>query len=78
MKKNPIAAITTWDQGEGYQIKGKITIETSGKRFEETAKWIEEFGKAMNVPLKSKGAVIMKVTEVYIVSPGEDAGKRIA
>ncbi len=57
-------AITIWDQHEGFQIKGTVTIETSGKRFEETAKWIDEMGKAMNAPLKSKGAITMKGTEI--------------
>ena len=51
------------------KFKGTITIETSGERFEETAKWIDEMGKAINFPLKSKGAVIMKISEIYGVSP---------
>lgn len=77
MKDNPQVAITTWDKFEGYQIKGTVAIETSGQRFEETAKWIEEIGKSLNLPLRSKGAVILKVTEIYSVSPGMDAGKKI-
>ena len=72
---NPQVAITIWDNLEGYQIKGSVTIETSGQRFEETAQWIDGIGKALNLPLKSKGAVIMKITEIYTVSPGPDAGK---
>ena len=78
MKNNPQAAITIWEKFEGYQIKGTVTIETSGQRFEETAKWVEEQGKALNLPLKSKGAVILKITEIYSVSPGLDAGLKIA
>ncbi len=78
--ENPIAGITFWDlkSHEGYQIKGTITIETQGKRFEDTAKWIEELGKAKNKPLKSKGAVILKITDIYCVTSGKDAGKKIA
>jgi len=78
MRANPRVAITIWDKLEGYQIKGTVTIETTGQRFEETAKWIEEMGKSLNLPLKSKGAVILKVTEIYNVSPGPEAGKKIA
>lgn len=78
MKDNPQVAVTFWSGFEGYQFKGTITIETSGERFEETAKWIDEMGKAMNFPLKSKGAVIMKISEIYGVSPGPGAGKKIA
>jgi len=78
MRANPRVAITIWDKLEGYQIKGTVTIETTGQRFEETAKWIEEMGKSLNLPLKSKGAVILKITEIYNVSPGPEAGKKIA
>ncbi len=77
---NPHVALTFWDQEtfEGYQLKGTVTIETSGQRFEETAGWIEELGKAVNKPLKSKGAVIMKITDIYCVTSGPNAGKKIA
>jgi hypothetical protein len=34
-------------------------------RFEKTAEWIDELGKKINVPLKSKGAVIIKITDIY-------------
>jgi uncharacterized protein len=78
MKNNPYVAITIWDKLEGYQIKGNATIETWGKRFEETAKWIDEIGKKLNLPIKSKGAVIIKITDIYNVSPGSDAGTRVA
>lgn len=78
MQENPQAALTIWDKLEGYQVKGTVTIETSGKRFEETAQWIDGIGKALNLPLKSKGAIIMKITAIYHVSPGPDAGKQIA
>jgi len=57
MRDNPHVAITIWDRLEGYQIKGTVTIEISGKRFEETAKWIDDIGRKLNLPLKSKGAV---------------------
>ncbi len=78
--ENPVAGLTFWDtkSHEGYQIKGTTTIETSGERFKKTAKWIEEIGKAKNKPLKSKGAVILKITDVYCVTSGKDAGKKIA
>jgi predicted pyridoxine 5'-phosphate oxidase superfamily flavin-nucleotide-binding protein len=78
MKENPQAAVTVWEKTEGYQIKGTVTIETSGPRFEETARWIEDLGKKFNVPLKSKGAVILKITDIYTISPGSNAGQKIA
>ena len=78
IKDNPRAAITMWDKSEGYQIKGTVSIETSGRRFEETARWVEERGRSSNSPLRSKGALILKITEIYCVSPGPDAGMRVA
>jgi|LQYC01.1.fsa_nt_gi predicted pyridoxine 5'-phosphate oxidase superfamily flavin-nucleotide-binding protein len=78
LQANPQVAITIWDKLEGYQLKGTVTVETSGARFEETAKWIEEMGKAHNLPIKSKGAIIVKLTEIYNVSPGPQAGTKVA
>lgn len=78
MKSNPKVAVTFWEGHEGYQLKGSITIETSGARFDETAKWIEALGNKAGFPLKSKGAVIMKIEAIYGVSPGPGAGKQLA
>jgi predicted pyridoxine 5'-phosphate oxidase superfamily flavin-nucleotide-binding protein len=78
MKNNPRVAVTFWDGHEGYQLKGIVTIETSGTRFEETALWIEEMSTKAGFPLKSKGAVILKIEEIYAVAPGPGAGKKLA
>jgi len=75
MKKNPKVSVTFWEGHEGYQLKGTIVIETSGKRYEETAKWIEDLGNAAGFPLRSKGIVILKIEEIYGVTPGAGAGK---
>ena len=78
LRANPSVAITVWTELKGYQLKGKVTIQTSGPLFEETAEWIEELGQRMGVPMTSKGAVVVHVTEIYDVSPGRNAGARIA
>ena len=78
IKANPKVALTYWEGHEGYQIKGTVTVETSGARFEETAKWIEEMGNKAGFPLRSKGAVILKIDEIYGVAPGPGAGKKLA
>jgi len=75
MKENPKVSVTFWEGHEGYQLKGTIVIETSGKRYEETAKWIEALGNAAGLPLRSKGVVILKIDEIYGVTPGAGAGK---
>lgn len=78
MKSNPKVAVTFWEGHEGYQLKGTVSIETSGQRFEETAQWIEDLGNKAGFPLKSKGAVIMKIEEIFGVAPGPGAGKKLA
>lgn len=78
MKANPKVSITFWEGQEGYQLKGTVIIETSGARFEETAAWIEDMGNKIGFPLKSKGAVILSIEEIYAVSPGPGAGAKLA
>lgn len=78
IKSNPKASVTYWEGTEGYQLKGTVTVETSGERYEETARWIEELGNRVGFPLKSKGVLILKVEEIYGVSPGPGAGKQLA
>ena len=78
IKGNPRVTITFWDKFEGYQVKGEAQILTEGKIFEETSQWIRKMGEKLGVPLKAKAAVVIKVTEIYSVSPGPDAGKKLA
>jgi predicted pyridoxine 5'-phosphate oxidase superfamily flavin-nucleotide-binding protein len=80
LKENPKVAMSFWemDKGEGYQIKGDATIHTEGKIYEETLEWIRDFGEKIGHPLKSKGAIVIKITEIYSVTPGSNAGQRIA
>lgn len=78
MTANPNVAVTWWEGHEGYQLKGTVTIETAGKRFEATCRWIEELSAKAGFPLKSKGAVIVHIDSIYGVSPGPGAGKQLA
>ncbi|MEW6079936.1 MAG: pyridoxamine 5'-phosphate oxidase family protein [Thermodesulfobacteriota bacterium] len=78
LKANPRAAVSFWEGHEGYQLKGTVTIETSGPRYEEIARWIEDLGNKVGVPLKSKGVVILKIDEIYGLAPGPGAGKKLA
>lgn len=77
LKDNPFCALSFWEGFTGYQIKGSVTIENSGPVFEETAKWTEDEGKKLGLPLRSKGAVVIRVTDIFSVAPGPDAGKKI-
>jgi predicted pyridoxine 5'-phosphate oxidase superfamily flavin-nucleotide-binding protein len=78
LKENPVCALSFWEGFTGYQVKGSVTIETSGQVFGETAKWTEDEGKKLGLPLKSKGAVVMKISDIFSISPGPDAGKKIS
>jgi hypothetical protein len=77
LKANPKIALSFWEMSEGYQVKGRAKIHTKGKIFEETAEWIRRRSEEIGKPLKSKGAVVVKITAIYSVSPGSGAGRRI-
>ena len=78
LKENPVCAISVWEGFTGFQFKGSVSILTDGPVFKETAAWTEEEGKKLGLPLKSKGAIVMKITDIYSVAPGENAGNKIA
>ncbi len=80
LKRNPHAAMSFWDpeSGEGYQIKGNASVQTEGKIFEDTTEWIRELSEKIGHPLKSKGAVLLEITEIYSVTPGANAGQRVS
>jgi predicted pyridoxine 5'-phosphate oxidase superfamily flavin-nucleotide-binding protein len=78
MKANPRVSVMYWEGREGYQLKGTVTIETSGQRCEETARWINELSAKYGLPLKSKGVIIFKIEEIYDIAPGPNAGKQLA
>jgi predicted pyridoxine 5'-phosphate oxidase superfamily flavin-nucleotide-binding protein len=58
---------------KGYQCKGNAKIESAGKYYDEGDKMI----KALSPNAKAKAIVIVKVTSIYVTSPGRDAGKEI-
>jgi len=78
IKANPKVSLMYWEGHEGYQLKGNVTVETSGHRFDETARWIEGMSEKMGIPLRSKGTVILKIEEIYAIGHGPKAGRRLA
>lgn len=74
------AAVTVYKGFNGYQVKGTFQgFRTSGDAYEKIAKQIEGMIKEiLKVEIKVKGIGTIKVEEVYSVSPGPDAGKKIA
>jgi len=72
--ENPVAAVSLWADGKGgYQFKGEVIVETSGKNFEEGSKWVKSVASGLN----PRAAVIIRVSEIYLTTGGPDAGKRI-
>ncbi len=73
MKENPKIAISYWGDKGGFQIKGSVTIHTNDEVFKQDVAWMKE----LRPNLAPKSAVIMKITEIFIIKAGPDAGKKI-
>lgn len=73
--ENPKASIYVYGAGAKgcIQIKGDITVKTSGEEHAKMKAMIQE--KKPNLPAKS--LLILKITEVYDCMPGAEAGKQI-
>ena len=72
---NSNVCLSFWDQEteEAYKIKGKATYYTEGAIYEEAKKSIQ-LKDPKRIP---KGAVEIKVTEIYTIKPGPEAGKEL-
>jgi hypothetical protein len=73
MKENPKVALSWWGEKAGFQIKGTVTLHTSDEIFKQDVAWIHE----LKPTLKPKTAMVMKITDVFSIKPGADAGKKI-
>jgi predicted pyridoxine 5'-phosphate oxidase superfamily flavin-nucleotide-binding protein len=77
IQQNPVMAISVWDWDvkprKGYQLKGTPKIETSGKIYDMAVKIV----KAEKPDLTPKSAVVVKITDIFVTSPGPDAGKNV-
>ena len=78
LKANPTAAVTVWEGHEGYQFKGRISIETEGERYDRVARWVAEKGEKAGRQLRSKGIVLLHIEAIYGVSPGPNAGAKLS
>jgi uncharacterized protein len=73
VQENPKVAISWWGEKGGFQIKGTVTIHTNDKVFQDDVAWMKE----IRPQLKPKSALILKISDVYSIKPGADAGKKI-
>ncbi|OPY25942.1 MAG: Pyridoxamine 5'-phosphate oxidase [Methanocella sp. PtaU1.Bin125] len=73
LEENPKVAIAYWTDKGGYQIKGTAALHRGDKVFEDDVAWVHSFSPKLN----PKTAVVIKVSDVFIVKGGPDAGKKI-
>ncbi len=78
IKQNSKVALSAWDNEGGFQIKGTVTYENEGPRFEKVAAQVKEILSGMGYDFTSKGVCYIHVEEVYSVTPGKSAGALIA
>jgi len=76
IKANPQVAVAIWDMESmvGYQFKGDARIEASGGVFDKAFQMV----RSVAPQLTPKAAVIVDVKEIYLISPGADAGKLVS
>lgn len=75
MEENPMAAFYVWNPEckESWQVKGTLSIEDSGADYEAAV----AFAHSIKEIFPAKHLVKMTVDEVYYVTPGDHAGKKI-
>jgi predicted pyridoxine 5'-phosphate oxidase superfamily flavin-nucleotide-binding protein len=75
VKENPKASIYIHgpDTKGCYQIKGNITVKSSGPEFEK----LNEMVKSKMPNAQAKSLLIMKISGVYQCTPGPNAGDKI-
>ena len=73
LEENPKIALAWWGKKGGFQIKADITIHRNDEMFRQNVEWVQ----GIRETLKPKSAIVGKVTDVYIVKGGPDAGKKI-
>lgn len=77
IRNNPNVAISIIDfkNFRGYQLKGKAFLLDNGEIYEKIVKFVENL--PMKLP-KPKYAVKIHVEEIYDLTPGPNAGKKIS
>ncbi len=73
--ENPRASFVVWsaETKGAWQVKGDVEVVSSGDDFEKAREWAH----SVRETLPAKNLLVMKVSEIYNVKSGPDAGKRI-
>jgi predicted pyridoxine 5'-phosphate oxidase superfamily flavin-nucleotide-binding protein len=77
LESNPAVAVAVAESSppSGYQFKGVAELLTSGELYEAVAAKVKAALPQLPPP---KYAVRIKVTEIFSLSPGPEAGRKIA
>ena len=75
LRGNSSVCLAFWDSEthEAYKIKGNATYHTEGSVYEQGKSFIQ----SQKPEATPKGIVEIKVTEVYDIKPGSEAGKKM-
>jgi predicted pyridoxine 5'-phosphate oxidase superfamily flavin-nucleotide-binding protein len=73
LKENTKVAVSWWGDKGGYQIKGVAAVYTEGPVFNDDVEWM----KVKAPRFTPKGAVVVKITDAFVLKAGPDAGKKL-
>ncbi len=72
--ENKSVALVCWKKMMGYQIKGKVSYETSGTNFDLAVDWIKKILPERVV----KGLIILEPVEIHDIAPTKDTKEKFA
>lgn len=77
LEQNPKAAVAVVDaeKPEGYQFKGDVEMLNSGSLYEQIKEGLKKAAPGLPEP---KYVAKITVQEIYSLTPGPDAGKKLA
>ena len=73
LNENPKVAFSWWGEKGGFQIKGTAEYHDDGPVFRENQEWMA----AKHPKFIPKGAVTVRIAEVYALKAGPDAGRKV-
>lgn len=75
--QNSNIAFAFWSKLEGYQIKGKIIPERNGGDYSDEIDKFKELLMDSKNDLFSKDFALIEITNIFCVTPGNQAGKML-
>ena len=73
LQENAKVAVSWWGDKGGYQVKGMAAIHKDDAVFKDNVEWM----KVKAPRFTPKTAVVVKITEAFVLKAGPDAGKKL-